>query len=102
MLKTAVVTDQWMQASWEDFLQLTDDYDYQRCKFYYFAGWMKIEIASVGNEKLGIQEYWVVNVTTTHIRGFSITDEISQQIRESQVLLGLSISLVEEALKRSK
>jgi Uma2 family endonuclease len=193
MLKTAVVTDQWMEASWQDFFQLTRDCDYQKGKFYYFAGWMKIEMAPVGMahsqdnsiistvivlytslkniavqeftngsyrqigyqevqpdisyylghplpqlprnntpidldkfppsslvveigsssyledldkkrrlyEKLGIQEYWVVNVTTVKIRAFRISKETSQEIRESQVLLGLSLSLVEEALQRS-
>lgn len=52
--------------------------------------------------RLGVQEYWVVNVNTGNITAFSLTQEQSLQIQESQVLSGLAISLVETALVRSQ
>ncbi|OLP18749.1 hypothetical protein BST81_08885 [Leptolyngbya sp. 'hensonii'] len=53
-------------------------------------------------ERLGIQEYWVVDVERGEVVAFAVADGGSKQIRESQVLPGLDIALIEEALKRSQ
>ncbi len=53
-------------------------------------------------EQLGIKEYWVVHVAESEIVAFTMENKGSYQIRESQVLSGLSIALVEEALKHSQ
>lgn len=53
-------------------------------------------------EQLGIKEYWVVDVAESKVIAFTMENQGSYQIRESQVLSGLSIALVEEALKRSQ
>jgi Uma2 family endonuclease len=53
-------------------------------------------------EQLGIKEYWVINVAESQIIAFTIENQGSYQIRESQILSGLSIDLVEEALNRSQ
>ena len=53
-------------------------------------------------EQLGVAEYWVVNVTEGEIIAFAIADGGSRTIKQSQVLPGLAISLVEEALSKSK
>ncbi|MFM7450858.1 MAG: Uma2 family endonuclease [Leptolyngbyaceae cyanobacterium] len=53
-------------------------------------------------ERLGIQEYWVVNVEAAMIIAFAIADGGSRQIQVSAVLPGLSLSVVEEALRRSQ
>ncbi len=53
-------------------------------------------------EKLGIQEYWVVNVEDNTILAFAVENQGSRLIEESQVLPGLKIALVSEALKRSQ
>lgn len=53
-------------------------------------------------ERLGIQEYWVVNVEAAMIIAFAIADSGSRQIQVSAVLPGLSLSVVEEALRRSQ
>lgn len=53
-------------------------------------------------EQLGVQEYWVVNVETGEIFTFMVTDGGSRRIYESQVLMGLEVSVVEEALQRSQ
>lgn len=53
-------------------------------------------------ERLGIKEYWVVDVNSCDVIAFAISEGRSGEIQESQVLPGLSIALVEEALKRSQ
>jgi Uma2 family endonuclease len=52
-------------------------------------------------EELKVSEYWVVNVAKAKLSAFTITEGKSQPITESQVLPGLAMSLLEEALRRS-
>lgn len=52
-------------------------------------------------ERLGIQEYWVVDVNTFEVFAFAIADGQSGRITQSQVLKGLDIAKVEEALQLS-
>jgi Uma2 family endonuclease len=74
---------------------------------------LAIEIAStslsddLGNkrllyERLGVREYWVVDVKTSKVIAFEVENQGSRQIQTSQVLSGLSMSVVEEALRRSQ
>ncbi len=53
-------------------------------------------------ERFGVQEYWVVDVNVAAVFAFAVAGGGSKQIRESQVLPGLAMALVEEALKRSQ
>ncbi len=53
-------------------------------------------------ERFGVQEYWVVDVNVAAVFAFAVADGGSKQIQESQVLPGLAMALVEEALKRSQ
>lgn len=53
-------------------------------------------------ERLGVQEYWVVNVEAATVIAFAIADRGSRQIQVSAVLPDLSISVIEEALRRSQ
>ena len=53
-------------------------------------------------KRLGVQEYWVVDVGAGQVTAFVIVEGGSSQIQTSQVLPGLEISLIEEALKRSQ
>ncbi|MGB3405201.1 MAG: Uma2 family endonuclease [Microcoleaceae cyanobacterium] len=55
-------------------------------------------------EELGVKEYWIIDVNTTEIIAYTILKEGlgSQQIRQSQVLTGLNLSLLEEALRRNR
>ncbi|MBD2064362.1 Uma2 family endonuclease [Funiculus sociatus GB2-A5] len=54
-------------------------------------------------EDLGVAEYWVVDVVNIRIIAFTITSAGgSQRITESQVLPGLAISVLVEALERSR
>jgi Uma2 family endonuclease len=74
---------------------------------------LAIEIASTSlDEDLGrkrllyevmqIREYWVVNVQQAQIIAFAIVDGGSRRITQSECLPGLEISLLEEALQRSR
>ncbi|MGH8002808.1 MAG: Uma2 family endonuclease [Brasilonema sp.] len=53
-------------------------------------------------QRLGVQEYWVVDVNASKVIASSLSKTESHLIRESQVLPGLEIALVEEALNRSQ
>ena len=53
-------------------------------------------------ERLGVQEYWVVNVKLPAVVGFAIANCGSREIRDSQALSGLALSVVEEAMQRSQ
>ncbi|MEH2454476.1 Uma2 family endonuclease [Nostoc sp.] len=53
-------------------------------------------------EELGIAEYWVVDVQNTQIIAYAIADQGSKRIQESQVLPGLAMFTLEEALRRSR
>ena len=53
-------------------------------------------------EELGVVEYWVVDVQNVQIIAYGIADQGSKRIQESQVLPGLAIAILEEALRRSR
>ena len=53
-------------------------------------------------ERLGVQEYWVVDVATRQVIAFSVAEGRSGLISSSEVLPGLEIALVEETLARSQ
>jgi Uma2 family endonuclease len=53
-------------------------------------------------ERLGVSEYWVVNVAEQQVIAFAVAEGGSRQIRVSGVLPGLEMSLIEEALHRSQ
>jgi Uma2 family endonuclease len=53
-------------------------------------------------ERLGVAEYWVVNVTEQKVIAFEVCDRHSGEISTSTVLPGLEIALVAEVLRRSQ
>jgi Uma2 family endonuclease len=54
-------------------------------------------------EEMQIQEYWVIDVQKSEVIAFAIRPNLgSKRIIESQVLKGLSFSLIEEAIQKSK
>ena len=53
-------------------------------------------------EDLQIAEYWVVDVQNVRVIAFAIANEGSRRIKESQVLTGLKIEILTEALHRSR
>ena len=52
-------------------------------------------------EAMNVSEYWIVDVQKVEIIAFTIANGGSQRINQSQVLPGLAISLLEEALQRT-
>ncbi|HLO47832.1 MAG TPA: Uma2 family endonuclease [Kamptonema sp.] len=188
-------TDTWVKATWEEFMKVAEDPVYENGKFYYYEGYMRIEMSPVGPrhgrqnsiipyvfilfaaiknigivqftntsfrkagldefqpdlayyigsglrippdntnspidlteydpptlvvevgassvaddlgwkrllyEEAGVQEYWVNNANARDIIAFSVIAENSRRIQDSQVLPGLSLAVVKEALKRSE
>ncbi|QLE54790.1 Uma2 family endonuclease [Nostoc sp. TCL26-01] len=53
-------------------------------------------------EDLNVSEYWVVDVQNAQIIAYAMADQGSKRIQESQVLPGLVIAILEEALRRSR
>jgi Uma2 family endonuclease len=53
-------------------------------------------------EEIGVAEYWVVDMKKAQIRAFAVADNGSRRIQDSVVLPGLSMSLLKEALERSR
>ncbi len=53
-------------------------------------------------EDLEVKEYWIVDVKNIAIFAFSIKNQGSFRINESQVLSGLEISILKQALQRTR
>ncbi|NEQ36839.1 MAG: Uma2 family endonuclease [Okeania sp. SIO3I5] len=53
-------------------------------------------------EAMNVAEYWIVDVQNVEIIAFTIANGGSRKINQSQVLPGLVISLLEEALQRTR
>jgi Uma2 family endonuclease len=53
-------------------------------------------------ERAGVREYWVNNANARGAIAFAISEGRSGEVQKSQVLPGLDIALVEEALQRSQ
>lgn len=53
-------------------------------------------------EELGVTEYWVVDVQNAQLFAYTIANQGSQRIQTSQVLPGLTIATLEEALRRNR
>ncbi len=53
-------------------------------------------------ERLGVQEYWVVNVEAATVIAFAIANGGSRQIQVSAGMPDLPVSVIEEALRRSQ
>lgn len=53
-------------------------------------------------EELGVTEYWVVDVQKAQLLAYSMSHQGSQRIEVSQVLSGLEVAILEEALQRSR
>ena len=53
-------------------------------------------------EQLGVREYWIVDVKNVQILAFAILNGASRRIARSQVLPGLDMAVLTEALARSR
>jgi Uma2 family endonuclease len=53
-------------------------------------------------EELGVAEYWVVEVQNAQVLAYTMADQGSKRIQVSLVLPGLTMTVLEEALRRSR
>lgn len=53
-------------------------------------------------ETLEISEYWIINVAKAEVIGFEILNQGSQRITASKQLPGFELSILEEAISRSR
>jgi len=53
-------------------------------------------------EELGVDEYWIIDVLNVEVLAFAVENKGSRRIRQSQVLSGLEISLLEQAFQRTR
>jgi Uma2 family endonuclease len=53
-------------------------------------------------QRMGVAEYWVVDVNQSAVLAFALTPTSQAEIQESLVLPGLALDLVETALRRSR
>jgi Uma2 family endonuclease len=49
-IQPKIVTDQWVTATWDEYIQITDDPAYEKAKSYYHNGQMRIEMAALGHD----------------------------------------------------
>lgn len=193
-LQTPLLTDTWVAASWDEYLQLVEQPAYEKARGYYYRGHMRLEMLPIGfdhatdhtivafainlfctlkgirlmmpdscsyrkagvrecqpdlscyvgdraqvvpkntnivnldrypapdlvveiakttllddlgtkrslYEELGVAEYWVVDGQAAQVIAYQIHDRGSQRLNASQVLPGLAIVTLEEALRRSR
>ena len=191
---TKLITDNWVSATWEEYLQNLENPAYRQAKGYYYKGEYRIEMTPIGNdhsrdhsiinygihlyaalkniplnitdncsyrqpdvieiqpdlscyvgdnanaipwgtgivnldeypapnlvievantslpddlgkkrllyEDLRVEEYWIVDVQHIQVIAFKIENEGSRRITQSQVLPGLEIKILTEALNRSR
>lgn len=53
-------------------------------------------------ESLGVQEYWIIDVQAVKVIAFKVENQGSYRIKESQILPGLEMGILEEAFRRSR
>jgi Uma2 family endonuclease len=53
-------------------------------------------------EEVGIAEYWIVNVETSEVLAYQMSDQGSQRIDVSVMFPGLEIATLDQALQRSR
>lgn len=53
-------------------------------------------------EELGVSEYWIIDVQNIEVLAFAVENNGSRRIRQSQVLPGLDIALLQEAFQRTR
>lgn len=194
MPQTKLITDTWVKATWDEYIQTIEDPRLEKAKGYYYNGKMRIEMPPVGNdhasdhtiiiyainlwaaikginlngkdnctyrktgfkeaqpdvsyyigenadvipwgttiisldsyppptlvievantslsddkgekrllyEELGIAEYWIIDVQNVKVIAFAVENGGSRKITQSQVLSGLAISVLEQALQLTR
>ncbi|MBD2328252.1 Uma2 family endonuclease [Alkalinema sp. FACHB-956] len=53
-------------------------------------------------EAIGVSEYWIIDVENVQVLAFAVENQGSRRIRQSQVLAGLDIAVLEDAFRQSR
>lgn len=61
-LKTKLVTDTWVVATWDEYIQAIENPAYEKAKGYYYDGRMRIEMSPVGNDYYQLRYLSTTNV----------------------------------------
>lgn len=72
LLATKIISDTWIDADWNEFIQLTENPDYKKAKFYYYQGRLRIEMSPLGNDHAS--DHSIVN---TAINNYSALKNIN-------------------------
>jgi Uma2 family endonuclease len=44
-----LITDTWVKGSWDEFLKVAEDADFQEGRFYFYQNYMRVEMSPVGS-----------------------------------------------------
>lgn len=50
IVQDKIITDQWINATWKEFIKAAHNPNYEKAKFYYNQGRLKIEMSPLGND----------------------------------------------------
>jgi hypothetical protein len=78
-----LVTDTWIKASWDEFMEIANHPDYEQGRFYYCQNYMILEMPP-------------------DVIAFEIANGRSGESKESLILPGLKMEVVKEAIQRSQ
>ncbi|WNZ27808.1 hypothetical protein HJG54_33805 [Leptolyngbya sp. NK1-12] len=88
----------WLPASWDEFVKLADNPASAKLKGYYYCGHMRFEPISTGSDHSNDHALILFALSF-----FAADHGIPiRHIRKSQVLLGLKLEILEQALQRSR
>lgn len=50
ILKDKIINDTWIHGTWQEFMEAAENPDYEKGKFYYYQGKLRIEMSPLGND----------------------------------------------------
>lgn len=49
-LQTKIATDNWVKATWEEYIQIVENPEYEKARCYYYNGELRIEMSALGHD----------------------------------------------------
>lgn len=49
-IQTKILTDTWLNTTWDEYVEISENPDYEKAKFYYFQGKLRIEMSPLGHD----------------------------------------------------
>jgi Uma2 family endonuclease len=72
LLQEKIISDKWIDATWEEFIQATENPNYQKGKFYYYQGRLRIEMSPLGNDHAS--DHSIISTAINLYAGFKNID----------------------------